>query len=123
VANDTTGNFLYLNKGGRFEEVALPRGVAYDGQGAAQGSMGVDAADYDGSGRFSLFVTNFQGEAHALYRNLGRGQFQYLSQAAGITAIGTNYVGFGAGFIDFDRDGAEDLFNVNGHITHHPAPP
>jgi len=124
VANDTTGNFLYLNKGGgKFEEVGLARGAGYDGRGVTQGSMGVDAADCDGSGRFSIFVTNFQGEAHALYRNLGKGQFQYVSEAAGIAAIGTYFVGFGAGFIDFDRDGFEDLFFVNGHITRHPAPP
>jgi hypothetical protein len=124
VANDTTGNFLYRNLGGgHFEEVGLARSVAYDGRGVAQGSMGVDAADCDGSGRFSIFVTNFQGEAHALYRNLGKGQFQYVSEAAGIAAIGTVFVGFGGGFIDFDRDGNEDLFFVNGHITPYPAPP
>ena len=85
--------------------------------------MGVDAADYDGSGRFSLFVTNFQLEAHALYRNGGRGQFRHASDAAGISAIGFSFVGFGTGFLDFDRDGAEDLFIANGHITPHPAPP
>src|SRR5207244_8181155 len=124
VANDTTENFLYLNKGGgRFEEVGLARGAAYDDNGKPQGSMGVDAADYDGSGRFSLFVSNFQYEAHALYRNLGRGQFHFTSGAAGIAAIGLNNVGFGTGFFDFDRDGAEDIFVANGHITHHPSPP
>ena len=59
VANDTSGNFLYLNRGkGRFEDIALEAGVALDDKGKATGSMGVDAADYDGSGRLSLFVTN-----------------------------------------------------------------
>src|SRR5207248_11529672 len=82
-----------------------------------------EAADGEGGDRLSLFVTNFHGEAAALYRNLGRGQFHYVSEAAGIAAVGTHYVGFGAGFIDFDRDGAEDLLYVNGHITHHPPPP
>jgi hypothetical protein len=123
VANDTSGNFLYLNRGGRLEESALARGVAYSGHGHAQGSMGVDCADYDGTGRFSLFVTNFQLEAHALYRNEGRGLFQYASEAAGIAAVGFTYVGFGTGFLDLDRDGAEDLLLVNGHITEHPPPP
>jgi hypothetical protein len=123
VANDTSGNFLYLNRGGRFEEAAFPRGVAYSSQGKEQGSMGVDAADHDGTGRFSLFVTNYQLEAHALYRNLGRGQFRHVSDAAGISAIGFTFVGFGTGFLDFDRDGAEDIFIANGHITPHPQPP
>src|SRR5262245_11469308 len=123
AANDTTENFLYLNKGARFEEAGLARGVAYDGSGVAQGSMGIDAADYDNSGRFSLFVTNYQNEPHALYRNLGGGRFHFASPAAGITAIGYSFVGFGTAFADFDRDGAEDLFIANGHITHDPAPP
>jgi hypothetical protein len=123
VANDTSGNFLYLNRGGRLEEAAFPRGVAYAASGKEQGSMGVDAADYDGTGRFSLFVTNYQQEAHALYRNGGRGQFRHVSDAAGVSAIGLAFVGFGTGFLDFDRDGAEDVFIANGHITPHPAPP
>ena len=50
VANDTMPNQLYLNRGGgKFEEVGVPRGVALNEWGRAAGSMGVDAADYDGS--------------------------------------------------------------------------
>src|SRR5262249_39356901 len=57
VANDTDENFLYLNRGGwRFEEVGLRAGVARDDAGVPNGSAGVDCADYDGSGRLSLFV-------------------------------------------------------------------
>src|SRR5262249_54238103 len=89
VANDTSGNFLYLNKGnGRLEEVAVDAGVALADNGTPTGSMGVDAADYDGSGRLSLFVTNYQHEAHALYRNRGNGRFGYASHTAGISALG-----------------------------------
>jgi hypothetical protein len=124
VANDTSGNFLYLNRGhGRLEEVATDAGVALADNGAPTGSMGVDAADYDGSGRLSLFVTNYQHEAHALYRNRGGGQFTYGSHNAGISALGLIYVGFGTGFLDFDRDGAEDLFISNGHVVRYPPPP
>src|SRR5262249_33666744 len=111
VANDTTANFLYLNQGGgRFQEVGLERAVAYDENATPNGSMGVDAADFNGVGSLSLFVTNYQNEAHALYRNRGKGQFVYASRSAGITAIGLVYVGFGTGFLDFDLDGNEDLF-------------
>ncbi len=43
VANDTMPNFLFRNRGnGTFEEVSLPAGVAYDSDGAALSSMGVD---------------------------------------------------------------------------------
>jgi enediyne biosynthesis protein E4 len=124
VANDTSGNFLYLNRGGgRFEQVGPERGAAYDEGGKATGSMGVDAADYNGTGLLSLFVANYENETHALYRNRGKGQFVFASRSTGIAAVGLNYVGFGAGFLDFDLDGNEDLFVSNGHVVHYPPPP
>ena len=84
--------------------------------------MGVDAGDYDGSGRPSLWVTNFQNELHALYQQPRRGACSTTSpQAAGIAALGQKYVGFGTGFLDVDNDGWEDLFIVNGHVLRHPA--
>ena len=122
VANDGVENFLYLNRGAAgFEEVGTRAGVAYDESGKPTGSMGVDAADYDGSGRPSLFVTNYEGQDHALYRNLGPCQFQAVSRASGIAALGRRFVGFGTGFLDFDRDGVPDLFIANGHVLRHPA--
>lgn len=124
VANDTSGNFVYLNRGpGRFEQVGAESGAGYDAGGRPTGSMGVDAADYNGSGLLSLFVANYQNEVHALYRNRGKGQFVHASQVAGLNALGLQYVGFGAGFLDFDRDGHEDLVISNGHVVHHPPPP
>lgn len=124
VANDTTENFLYLNRGVEpWEEAGLARGVAFNGHGTPQGSMGVDISDADGNGRFSIFVTNFQNEAHAFYRAIGPGRFQFASEAVGVTAIGFTFVGFGTGFGDFDRDGREDIIIANGHISQHPAPP
>ena len=123
VANDTSGNFLYLNRGGRFEQVASERGVALDANGRPTGSMGVDAADYNGTGLLSVFVANYENESHALYRNRGNGQFIDASRVTGITSLGLSYVGFGAGFLDFDLDGHEDLFISNGHVVYHPPPP
>jgi hypothetical protein len=125
VANDTTDNFLYRNRSrlGKFsfEEVGLPSGTARDFNGAPQASMGVDAADYEGSGRPSLWATNYQNELHALYRNQGGGRFYFSSQEAGIAAIGQLYVGFGTAFMDMDNDGWEDLVVTNGHVIRHPA--
>ncbi len=124
VANDTSGNFVYLNRGhGRFEQMGSECGAARDALGRATGSMGVDAADYNGTGRLSLFVANYQNETHALYRNEGRGQFVHASQVSGITSLGLNFVGFGTGFLDFDLDGHEDLVISNGHVVHYPPPP
>jgi hypothetical protein len=122
VADDEQDKLLYLNQGKmKFKEVANDAGVAKDDNGHENGSMGVDAADYDGSHRFSLFVTNYEHECHGLYRNLGGGQFVFSSRPAGIAAIGLKYVGFGTGFIDFDRDGAEDIFITNGHVIRSPT--
>jgi hypothetical protein len=121
VTNDMTRNFLYCNRGGKLEEKAIVAGVAVDDVSRATASMGVDASDYDGSGRAALFVTNFQNEVHSLYRNLGQDLFYYQSPAAGLCALSREYVGWGTGFIDFDNDGWEDLAIVNGHLFRHPA--
>ena len=121
VANDATDNHLYLlGPQGKLEEKGLLAGVAGDESGRFNGSMGVDVGDYDGSGRASIFVTNFQDELHALYQNLGQERFAYQSQAAGIGAMSRQFVGFGTGFIDIDNDGWEDLFIVNGHVLRKP---
>jgi hypothetical protein len=86
--------------------------------------MGVDAADFDGSGRPSLFVTNYENELHALYRNDCRGDrvfFEYASRSSGIAALGQSTVGWGAGFLDLDHHGWEDLFLATGHAIRFPA--
>jgi hypothetical protein len=122
VANDATRNFLYFNRGGwKLEEMAVTAGVAVDETGRPDGSMGTDVGDYDGSGRPSVWVTTFQGETHALYRNLGRETFHHQSQAAGIAALGQTWVGFGTGFLDADNDGWEDLVIAHGHVMRQPA--
>ncbi len=124
VANDTIANQLYLNKGGgKFEEEGVRRGAALSEDGRAAGSMGVDAADYDGGGRLSLFVANFTQQAHGLYHSRGNGFFDHFSSRAGLTAIGLNFVGFGAAFLDYDNDGAEDLIISNVHVLRRPPPP
>lgn len=128
VANDTVANFLYVNESTpgqiRLREQGLAAGVALDGHGGANGSMGVDAGDADGSGWPWLWTTNYENELHALYRNLCRKDrvcFFYQTQAAGIAAIGQKYVGWGTGFVDLDHHGWEDLFIVNGHAIRYPT--
>ena len=81
--------------------------------------MGVDVGDFDGTGRASLWVTNFQGELHGLYRNLGAERFQHISRARGMASFGQQFVGFGTAFLDADHDGWEDIVVVNGHVLHH----
>ena len=128
VTNDTVANFLYLNKAQpgviRLEERGLESGVALDDYGNANGSMGVDAGDPERSGKPALWVTNYENELHALYRNqsvAGRPFFHFHSTAAGIGAIGQKFVGWGTAFLDADLDGWEDLFVANGHAIRYPT--
>ncbi len=121
VGNDATNNFLFFNRGGKLEEKGLTAGVAVDESGRYNGSMGVDVGDFDGSGRASIWVTNFQGELHALYQNVGKELFDHRSRVAGVAAIGLNRVGFGTGFLDLDNDGWEDLVVANGHVLRFPT--
>jgi hypothetical protein len=117
VANDAHPNQLYHNnQNGTFDEVALEAGVAFDEDGRARAGMGVDMADYDNDGRLDVVVTNFQGEPNALYRNLGRGLFEETTWSAGLGEATLPYLGWGAGIVDLDNDGAPDLFFVNGHV-------
>jgi enediyne biosynthesis protein E4 len=99
-------------------------GVARDDRGTANGSMGLDAGDPEHLGRPYLWVTNYENELHALYRNEckpGRPFFQFRTIAAGIGAIGQKYVGWGTGFLDADLDGWEELFVANGHAMRFPT--
>jgi hypothetical protein len=116
VANDSTPSFLYLNqKNGTFKETAFPMGVAVSEDGAEQGGMGVAVGDYDGSGRFSLFKTNFAEEYNNLYRNEGD-HFTDVAFRSNTGASSLPYVGWGAAFLDYDNDGMLDILAANGHV-------
>lgn len=128
VANDTVANFLYVNKSApgkiAFEEKGMTAGVALDGGGAPNGSMGVDAGDPEGTGKPALWVTNYENEFHALYRNHSAGDklaFVFATQSSGVGVIGQKFVGWGTGFGDFDLDGWEDIFIANGHAIRFPT--
>jgi hypothetical protein len=117
VANDSVPNFLFRNnRDGTFSEIGLPSGVALSGDGKGQASMGADAADYDGDGRLDVFVTNFSHDYNTLYQNSGDGLFSDVSYKAGVAAASLPFMGWGAGFADFDNDGLLDIFVANGHV-------
>lgn len=117
ICNDVRENFLLINDGqGHFEEVAIPRGVAYDGSGAPQASMGVDCADLNLDGWFDLFMTSYQNELVTFYRNLGEGFFEDATPVTNAGAGSYPYVTWGVVLADFDNDGDRDVYIACGHV-------
>ncbi|HEY2290162.1 MAG TPA: CRTAC1 family protein [Thermoanaerobaculia bacterium] len=117
VANDTQPNKLYRNqKNGTFVDEAVAAGVAYSEEGTARGAMGVDAADYDRSGRPHLLVGNFTNEMLALYHNEGNGVFVDEAPSSSVGQASLLTLTFGAFFFDYDLDGLPDILAANGHL-------
>ena len=117
VTNDTVPNFLFRNDGaGRFREVGLETGIAFNDDGRAVSSMGVDARDIDNDGREDVFVSANNGETFPLFRSLGNGTFldvTYPSQIGRQTLV---YTGWSNAIVDLDNDGLKDLFIACGSI-------
>jgi enediyne biosynthesis protein E4 len=117
IANDANPNFLFRNNhDGTFSEIALMAGIAVSENGKAEAGMGTDAADINGDGWLDVFITHLDLEHARLYRNLGDGSFEDATFAAKLGYATFRYSGFGTCFIDYDNDGARDIFMANGHI-------
>jgi enediyne biosynthesis protein E4 len=117
VANDTTANYFFHNKGGfRFEERGEEAGLSAGSSGGYLAGMGVACGDLDGDGRIDLAVTNFFGESTTLYHNFGNGLFSDRSVATGLAAATRMMLGFGLAALDANNDGRLDLVQANGHI-------
>jgi hypothetical protein len=118
VANDTEPNKLYKNNGnGTFTDEAVTAGVAFSEAGTARAGMGVDAGDYDGSGRQGIVVGNFTNESMALYSNDGAGLFTDEAPKSGIGKMSAQSLTFAVFFFDYDLDGMLDIFAANGHVS------
>jgi hypothetical protein len=117
VANDSTPNFLWENRGdGTFSEVGFARSVSHDASGHEQASMGIGSADVNGDGRPDLLVSNFSGEGNALYASRGELGYRERSSPAGLGGPSMTTLGWGALLEDFDLDGAVDAAVMNGHV-------
>ena len=117
VAHDTEPDQLFRNRGdGTFEDIGVVAGVAYSETGVARAGMGVDAADYDDSGRSSLVIGHFSNEMMALFHNEG-GLFLDEAPRSALGRATLLTLTFGCFFFDVDLDGQLDIFAANGHVA------
>jgi len=119
VANDTVQNFFFHNKGkGKFEEIAIISGVAFDQSGSPRGGMGIAWAHFMNDERLGLAVGNFANEMTALYvcDQPATLQFWDLANSYGLGAPTQPPLKFGLFFFDYDLDGRLDLLSANGHL-------
>ncbi len=118
VANDISDNALYRNLGdGTFEDLSHPAWVA-----DYRGAMGLAIGDWDNDGDQDIFVSHWLAQENALYVNLLRHrtrqseQLRFVDDADrhGLGQVALDHVGWGSFFLDFDRDGRQDIFVTNG---------
>ena len=118
VGNDGEPNQLWMNQhNGTFKDVAPLNGVAVNGAGNAEASMGIDAGDIDGDGDEDLIITNWMSQMNTLYVNDGHGVFEDRKAASGLGPPSLAKTGFGDAWFDFDNDGSLDLLVVNGSVA------
>ena len=117
VANDSTPNYLYRNRGdGTFENTSYASGFALNENGREQASMGLAIGDYDNDGLVDLYVTNFSDDYNTLYKNDSEGNFTDVSFQAGVAEATIPFLAWSTGFLDYDNDGRKDIFVANGHV-------
>jgi enediyne biosynthesis protein E4 len=117
VGNDSTPNYLYLNKGdGTFEDVSYASGFAVNGVGQETASMGIAVGDYQNNGMLDIFDTTFSDNYKPLYRNEGDANMTDVSYDVGLGEITVPFLSWGDAFMDYDNDGWKDLLMVDGHV-------
>ena len=122
VANDSMPNFLFHNeRNGTFTEIAALAGVAVTADGKARAGMGTAFADFAGTGRPGLIVTNHEAEMHSLFLNLGQRLFSDVTIRSGVGPATRPYVGFGVAFLDYDNDTRLDIAIANGNVMANAA--
>lgn len=117
VADDSTPNYLYINKGnGKFEDDSYASGFALNQDGREFAGMGISVGDYQNNGLLDIVATDFSDDYKVLFHNDGDANFTDVSYHAGIAQESIPFLGWGVGFIDYDNDGWKDIFMVNGHV-------
>ena len=115
VGSDRVPAKLLRNDGhGGFVDEGVRAGVALSENGTARANMGVDAADYDRSGRPHLVVGNFMNEMLGLYHNQDGALFTDVAPRSAVGRASLLSVTWAVFFLDYDLDGFLDIFAANG---------
>ncbi|MFM1941476.1 MAG: hypothetical protein RI897_458 [Verrucomicrobiota bacterium] len=117
LCNDATPNLLLVNDGhGHFTEEAGLRGVAFNAQGEAAGSMTAAIGDYNQDLLPDILVSRLG--YGSLYTSTPNKVFEDRMLASKLGQFTAQYVGWGSNFIDYDNDGDLDAFVANGDAHH-----
>jgi hypothetical protein len=117
VANDSTPNYLYINKGdGSFKDVSIPSGFALNQDGQEVANMGMAIGDYRNNGLLDLYTGTFSDDYKPLFRDEGKGRFTEIAAEMGMAEVTYPFLTWSTEFIDYDNDGWKDIFTINGHV-------
>jgi hypothetical protein len=117
VTDDSSPNYLYINKGdGTFENASFYSGFALNQDARETASLGLAVGDYRNNGRVDLYTTTFSDDYKPLYRNDGDGNFVDITPQMGIAEPTYPFLSWGTAFFDYDNDGWKDLMFVSGHV-------
>ena len=117
VTDDSSPNYLYLNKGdGTFQDASFYSGFALNQDARETASMGLAVGDYMNNGRLDLYTTTFSDDYKTLYRNDGDANYVDITPQMGIAEPTYPFLSWGTQFFDYDNDGWKDLMFVSGHV-------
>lgn len=117
VGNDGEEAWLLKNdKGRKFTNIAPEAGIAFAQDSATMAAMGIDLGDFMNEGRLGFMVADFSKRPDHVWKNIGKGAFLEVSGPSNLGSLGFPYLGFGAGFFDYDNDGWLDIVIANGHV-------
>jgi len=117
VTDDSSPNYMYLNKGnGTFQDASFFSGFALNQDARETAAMGLAVGDYANNGRLDLYTTTFSDDYKALFRNDGDANFTDITPQMGIAEPTYPFLSWGTQFFDYDNDGWKDLMFVSGHV-------
>jgi len=117
VANDSTPNYLYINKGdGTFKDVSVMSGFALNQDGLETANMGMAVGDYRNNGLLDMYTGTFSDDYKPLFLNGGNANYTEIAPDIGMAEFTYPFLTWSTEFIDYDNDGWKDIFAVNGHV-------